>query len=97
MSGQEANITYIIQVNSNIKHGVYPLSLVVTWHQPGSTQPFIQELTVPIQVHRTLIQSFIHAFENLNSNPVLVLETILIIVLIIVVIVIAARLRARSK
>jgi hypothetical protein len=97
MPGQEANITYIIQVNSNIKHGVYPLSLVATWHQPGSTQPFIQELTVPIQVHRTLIQSFIHAFENLNSNPVLVLETILIIVLIIVVIVIAARLRARSK
>ncbi len=97
MPGQEANITYIIQVNSNIKHGVYPLSVVATWRQPGATQPFIQELTVPIQVHRTLIQSFLHSFENLNSNPVLVLETLLIIILIIIVIAIAVRLRTRSK
>ncbi len=97
MPGQEANITYIIQVNSNINHGVYPLSLVATWRQPGSTQPFIQELTVPIQVHRTLIQSFTHAFTDLGSNPLLVFETLLIIVLIIVVILIAARMRGSSK
>ncbi|MEM3711107.1 MAG: hypothetical protein QW453_03560 [Thermoprotei archaeon] len=95
--GQEANVTYIIQVNSNIKHGVYPLSLVATWRQPGSTQPFIQELTVPIQVHRTYLQDFVHAFSDIGSDPVMVLETLLIVVLVVILIAIAARLRTRTK
>ncbi len=97
MPGQETNVTYIVEVNPNIQHGVYPLNILASWRQPGSTQPFIQTLTVPIQVHRTLIQSFIHGVTDINSDPVVVFETILLVVLIVVLIAIAASFGRRPK
>lgn len=95
MPGQSANITYVIQVSSNIRPGTYTLGLLATWRQQGATQVFAQQITVPLSVHRTLLGDLAHSLLG-SPDPLLLFETLLIVVLVVLLVAVAAA-RRRPK
>ncbi|PSN82005.1 hypothetical protein B9Q01_09260 [Candidatus Marsarchaeota G1 archaeon OSP_D] len=94
--GEEANITYVIQVNPNIQSGVYPLTLVATWRQAGSSAPFVQEISLPIHVQKSVLGQVEQSLTSVTTNPLFVFETLLVVVLIVLIAVIAVRLRRKG-
>lgn len=88
--GSETNVTYVIQVSSNIPHGSYPLTVLATWRQQGSTLPFYQEVSVTLEVHPTLLQSAMTFTSLLGLNA---LEIVLILVIIVLLIALGASAR----
>jgi len=78
--GKTANLTVIIQVNSNLEPRRYPLVLHASWTQLGATQPFGQDvvLMLPVQVSAFQIANSI-----IFSVPFLLVLVILFAALII--------------
>lgn len=54
--GASTNLVVVVQVNSNIQSGSYPLIFRATWTQLGSTQPFSQDITLMIPVSLSVFQ-----------------------------------------
>jgi hypothetical protein len=88
----QASATYVVSVSSSVPPGTYSLMLLVSWRQGGASIPFVQELSVPIQVH----QSFGQTFEQSVTNPVVLLLLVVIIVAIVVLAVALTRGRRRK-
>jgi hypothetical protein len=80
LPGQQGEATYLIQVSSSVNPGTYPLSFIASWRQNGATQPFVQQIIIPISIKETLSQSIYSFF----------VSNILIFIIIIVVIIAAA-------
>ena len=86
-----AKATYVISVSSSVSPGTYSVTLLVSWRQDGASAPFVQELSVPIQVH----QSFGQSFEQSVTNPIVLV--VLVVVIVAIVAVILAVTRSRRK
>lgn len=93
MPGQVVNVTYVIQVSSNIPQGTYSLGFLVTWMQSSSLTPFAQESLISIPVHRTLVQSI----SSEISNPMIIVAIAAVVIVIVVVAVIGFRASRRRK
>ena len=91
-TNDKANATYVISVSSSVPPGTYSVTLLATWRQGGASAPFIQEISVPIQVH----QSYSQKLEQSIANPIVLLLLALVVVAIIVVAVVVTR-RRRKK
>jgi len=78
--GKTANLTVIIQVNSNLEPRKYPLVLHATWTQLGSSQPFGQDIVLMLPVQASAFQIANNVF---FSVPFLVILIVLIVALII--------------
>ncbi len=77
--GATVNLTVVIQVNSNIRSGSYPLVFHATWAQPGTTQPFGQDIRLTLPVQPSFFQV---ANGIITSVPFLVALVILIAALV---------------
>ncbi len=77
--GATVNLTVVIQVNSNIQSGSYPLVFHSTWAQPGTTQPFGQDIRLILPVHPSFFQV---ANGIMTSVPFLAALVILIVALV---------------
>jgi hypothetical protein len=87
-----ASATYVVSVSSSVPPGTYLITLLASWRQGGASTPFVQELSVPIQVH----QSFSQSFEQSVTNPVVVLLLVLIVVAIVAFAAVVTRERRRK-
>ncbi|MGC9105535.1 MAG: COG1361 S-layer family protein [Thermoprotei archaeon] len=54
--GATANVTFIVDVASNVPTGRLPLSLIATWNQTQSLYPFEKSVTIYVQVLPSLGQ-----------------------------------------
>jgi hypothetical protein len=88
----QAKATYVISVSSSIPAGTYSITLLASWRQGGASEPFVQELSVPIQVH----QSFSQTFEQTLTNPVVLLALALVVIAIIALVVVVTRSRRKK-
>jgi len=91
-AGSETNVTYVIQVSPNIPEGTYPLTILATWRQQGSTMPFYQEISVNLNVHPTLLQSLLTFTSILGLNA---FEIVLILVIVVLLIALGASARRK--
>lgn len=96
LPGESVNVTYVIQVSSNIEQGTYTLSLLASWRQQGSPQPFTQLITVPINVHRTLLGELEQSLLG-QTNPLLFFEIILALAVVVALMAAAARRVGRGR
>jgi len=55
-AGGTANLTVVIQVNSNLLSASYPLVFHATWTQLGATQPFGQDIVLTLPVKASVFQ-----------------------------------------
>jgi len=55
-AGGMANLTVIIQVNSNLQSASYPLVFHATWTQLGASQPFGEDIVLKIPVKASVFQ-----------------------------------------
>lgn len=78
--GASANVTVVIQVNSNLQPGSYPLVFHATWSQLGSSQPFGQDLVMMLPVKASVFQI---ADSVLFSVPFLVVVVLVIVGLLV--------------
>lgn len=92
MPGQTVNVTYIISVSSSVPQGEYSLGFLASWKQSSSTMSFVQELSIAITVHRTLVQSISSNF----VNPLVDIVLIIVIIAIILAVILALRSRRRK-
>jgi hypothetical protein len=89
-SGKMANLTVVIQVNSNLEPRSYPLVLHATWTQLGSSQPFGQDIVLKLPVSAS-------AFQIANSAVFSLPFLAILVVLIVGLIVLRRRRRTRRK
>jgi len=88
-AGADANLTVVVQVNSNLEAGSYPLVFHATWTQLGSTQPFSQDITLMVPVSLSV-------FQVLNG-VVFSLPFILVVVVLIAALLLLRRARRRAR
>lgn len=99
--GETATATFVLSVSPSIPSGTYPLSLIISWRQQGSTTSFARQLAVPISLRETQLQSFSGWFSDstvLGSTSIsnlLIFIVILVILLVLVGAVIFTTIRHR--
>lgn len=86
--GQEANVTYVVDVSSGIPASNYPVILILVWNQTGSFIPFEQTQTVTITVSPSAFSQFT---AKIISDPIILLLSVIIIILLIIIAVVATR------
>jgi hypothetical protein len=86
--GESTNLTLVIQVNSNLEPGSYPLVIHVVWTQLGGSQPFGQDITVVLPVRAS-------TFQVLNS--VLFSLPFLAVLVILISVLAVRRVRGRAR
>ncbi|ADY01814.1 S-layer domain-like protein [Vulcanisaeta moutnovskia 768-28] len=78
--GQEINVTFLVDVDSNARPGNYPLVLTFVWNQTGSLYPLSESVTTYVTV---------------KPAPNVLLWVVLILIIIVVIIGIIAAIRRR--
>lgn len=78
--GQEINVTFLVDVDSNARPGSYPLVLTFIWNQTGSLYPLAESVTTYVTV---------------KPAPNVLLWIVLILIIIVIVIGIIAAIRRR--
>ncbi len=78
--GQEINVTFLVDVDSNARPGTYPLVLTFVWNQTGSLYPLTESVTTYVTV---------------KPAPNVLLWIVLILIIVVIIIGIFAALRRR--
>ncbi|WP_243669201.1 hypothetical protein [Vulcanisaeta sp. JCM 16161] len=78
--GQEINVTFLVDVDSNARPGNYPLVLTFIWNQTGSLYPLTESVTTYVTV---------------KPAPNVLLWIVLILIIIVIAIGIVAAIRRR--
>ncbi len=78
--GQEINVTFLVDVDSNARPGSYPLVLMFVWNQTGSMYPLTESVTTYVDV---------------KPAPNVLLWIVLVLIIIVIVIGIIAAVRRR--
>ena len=88
--GKIANLTVVIQVNSNLEPRSYPLVLHASWTQLGSSQPFGQDIVLKLPVSAS-------GFQIANSVVFSLPFLVIVVVLVVALLVLRGRRRARRR
>jgi hypothetical protein len=84
--GAEANLTVVVQVNSNVQAGRYPLVFHATWTQLGSAQPFGEDIRLMLPVQLSVFQI---------TNSILLSAPFLVVIVLLVLAFLMLRRRRR--
>ncbi len=86
------NLTVVIQVNSNMQAGSYPLIFQASWTELGTTQPFSQtiSLTIPVKL------SDFQIIDGIIFTPLFIGIVLILIIALIVLRSVRVRIRARA-
>ena len=79
--GQEINVTFLVDVDSNARPGNYPLVLTFVWNQTGSLYPLTESVITYITV---------------KQAPNVLLWIVLILIIIVIIIGVIAAMRRRK-
>lgn len=90
--GTDTNLTVVIQVNSNMQAGSYPLIFHATWTELGSTQPFSQDISLTIPVKLSAFQ----IIDGIIFTPLFLGIVLILIVALIVLRSVRSRIRSRT-
>jgi hypothetical protein len=85
-------LTVVIQVNSNMQAGSYPLIFHATWTELGSTQPFSQDISLTIPVKLSTFQ----IIDGIIFRPLFIEIILVLIVALVVLRSVRGRIRSRS-
>jgi hypothetical protein len=90
--GASTDLTMVIQVNSNVQAGTYPLVSQATWSQLGSAQPFGQDITLELPVSASSLQ----VANALLVSPILIGALVILVILVVLFVVVRRERRRRS-
>jgi hypothetical protein len=91
-TGTTTNLTVVIQVNSNMKAGSYPLIFHATWMELGSTQPFSQDISLAIPVKLSVFQ----IIDGIIFTPLFIGIILVLIVALVALRTVRGRIRSRA-
>jgi hypothetical protein len=90
--GASTDLTVVVQVNSNLRAGNYPLVSLATWSQLGSTQPFSQDITLELPVSASSLQ----VANAVLVSPIFIGVLVILVILVVLFVVVRRERRKRS-
>ena len=88
--GQSVETVFLVDVDSSISPGKYPLVFTLIWNQTGSMIPMVQNYVVYVNVHPSFYQEAEAILVPSASNPASIMFYI-VLILIILLVAMAAR------